>query len=61
MDIDRALKEALDLATEMVGHAEGTHTDEGERLAELVLAIDSWLSRGGFQPSRWAHDRKTKT
>lgn len=27
--------------------------DDARRLAELVLALDEWLSKGGFRPSRW--------
>ena len=27
--------------------------DDGERLAELVDALDDWLSRGGFLPTQW--------
>ena len=26
---------------------------DGERLAELVDALDDWLSRGGFLPTAW--------
>ena len=27
--------------------------DQGRRLAELVLALDEWLSKGGFPPQAW--------
>lgn len=27
---------------------------KAERLAELVQALDEWLSRGGFLPKPWA-------
>jgi hypothetical protein len=26
---------------------------DAERLAELVQALDEWLTRGGFLPARW--------
>lgn len=30
------------------------HEDEDlEELADLILALDQWLSRGGFLPDRW--------
>lgn len=28
--------------------------EDAERLAELVLALDEWLRRGGFLPLVWA-------
>ena len=28
--------------------------DDAVRLAELVIALDEWLARGGFLPSQWA-------
>lgn len=36
-----------DLSTEEREHASA-------RLAELVLALDGWLGRGGFPPAAWA-------
>ena len=27
--------------------------DDGNRLAELVLALDGWMRSGGFAPVRW--------
>jgi hypothetical protein len=27
--------------------------DMGVRLAELVVALDGWLGKGGFPPERW--------
>lgn len=29
------------------------HCEDIERMAELVLALDGWLSSGGFLPDRW--------
>ena len=28
----------------------------GERLSELVLAMDEWLSNGGMLPKRWMYE-----
>lgn len=27
--------------------------DDAARLAELVMALDEWMSRGGFLPAAW--------
>jgi hypothetical protein len=32
--------------------------EDAEKLAELVLALDEWLSQGGFRPSRWQRQQK---
>jgi hypothetical protein len=29
--------------------------EHAPRLAELVMALDGWLRRGGFLPERWQH------
>lgn len=31
--------------------------DDAERLAELVLALDEWLRKGGFLPRKWEKGR----
>ena len=28
-------------------------SNQGGRLAELVIALDDWIARGGFLPTRW--------
>ena len=28
--------------------------DEADRLQDLVLALDEWLSKGGFLPAAWS-------
>lgn len=40
----------------------GALTENAERLAELVEALDHWITGGGFLPSRWAErpNRKGK-
>lgn len=52
MDPDTALAEALDLA---VGILDGEAEDgDAVHLAALVLAMNRWLTRGGFAPAAWA-------
>jgi hypothetical protein len=56
MDPNANITEQLELATALV---DGTltydheRTTAGEELAELVLALDEWITRGGFLPGRW--------
>lgn len=51
MDPDANIKEQLDLAERLV---EGRGSaDDAARLAELVLALNGWLTRGGFYPAPW--------
>jgi hypothetical protein len=57
MDPTTNLRELLLIAKEI----DETHhmTDEytlqnGPRLAELVLALDEWIKKGGFMPAQWA-------
>jgi hypothetical protein len=49
MDPNSNLEEQLRLAADLVeiGSADAA------RLAELVLALDEWIRRGGFIPARW--------
>jgi len=52
MDPDTALAQALDLALRVYdGEAED---GDAVHLAALVLAMDRWMSRGGFMPAAWA-------
>ena len=54
MDPDANLNEQLVIAMTMLDK-ESEHIDTGDavRLAELVLALDEWLRRGGFLPKQW--------
>lgn len=52
MDIEAALEELRSIAAEHVDESRSDHADTG-RMAELVLAIDGWLSRGGSLPDAW--------
>lgn len=61
MDPDANLEEQIKLALGMVDEDIDKHTasdtanlaSRGQRLAELVLALDDWLAKGGFKPKRW--------
>lgn len=46
MDPDATLKEIREI------HAEG-EPESMERLLELIVSLDNWLSRGGRPPSSW--------
>lgn len=59
MDPDANLREQREIAKRIVALAETGEDDqqlgeEGIRLAELVLALDEWLTNGGFLPTDWA-------
>jgi hypothetical protein len=47
MDPNTALAEIRDLAKNASTY------DEWHRLAELVTALDEWISKGGFFPREW--------
>ena len=58
MDPDAALEELLCLVGLAAAPADGEigeliDGDEVVRVAELVEALDSWLTGGGFLPQRW--------
>ena len=58
MDPDAALDELLalaDLIADQAGADTGEQNDSHEilRMTELVEALDSWLTVGGFLPGRW--------
>jgi len=59
MDPDANLKEQLELARKITdvslpfwGSVEEMCYDVN-RLAELVLALDEWIKKGGFLPQQW--------
>ena len=58
MDTDKALEEALSLATEMLDLADhDIDPVDARRLSELLVGLDSWLQRGGVLPARWRRGR----
>ena len=63
MDPDENLKEQLALSKriekwfERGGEEHAAQIgDDAARLAELVLALDEWIRRGGFLPRAWKKD-----
>jgi len=50
VDPNANLAEQLELARELVDD----ENPDAARLAELVIALDEWIARGGFLPLRWA-------
>lgn len=52
MDPDATLRELRELAARSAFDA-----DDAIRFAQLVEALDGWLSRGGFLPKAWAVPR----
>jgi hypothetical protein len=55
MDPDANLAEQIRLATAIVSGVSGDDYDAADvdRLAELVLALHEWISKGGFAPAKW--------
>ena len=59
MDPNANLEEQRKLAAHIIrtvdtaGGDEFDLTEEAERLAELVQALDEWLAGGGFLPEPW--------
>ena len=56
MDPNATLTEMLQLADTITTASDNdSPVDEGDavRLAELVTALNEWMQRGGFCPTRW--------
>jgi hypothetical protein len=54
MDPDANLKEQLELANKILeGDSENWASDNAERLAELVISLNEWLTHDGFKPRAW--------
>lgn len=56
MDPDANLAEQRKLAADLVDDyvdENETFRDKAERLAELVQALDGWITKGGFLPAAW--------
>ena len=52
MDPNANLREQIALAEKILTSSGATFGDS-ERLAELVLALDGWIKKGGFVPLDW--------
>ena len=56
MDPDETLAELRRLDTDIYGvyYEHGTvHVDDAVRMAELIHALDQWISSGGYLPAAW--------
>ncbi len=56
MDPDANLEEQRRLAQRIIADEEsgmGSATLDADRLAELVIALDEWITNGGFLPEAW--------
>lgn len=55
MDPDSNLENQIDIANDILnGNVEEEDlADDAAALAELVVALDEWLRRGGALPSSW--------
>jgi hypothetical protein len=64
MDPDAALEELLRLVDLVNGESDAeidlrTDCRDISQIAELLLALDGWLSAGGFLPRRWKRAART--
>jgi len=61
MDPNANLKEQINLARELLVSAEINWDcdPKAERLAELVLALHEWITRGNFLPKDWEQSEST--
>lgn len=50
MDPKANIEEQRALAYDLIHGGEGDRLPTGERLAELVIALDEWRTNGGFDP-----------
>lgn len=60
MDPDANLEEQRELLKKMRdwdGKFGQDLIEWGQRLADLVEALDDWMSKGGFPPKAWKHDK----
>jgi len=61
MDPDTNLQEQRALAASILRDFDADQpvdAVDAARLAELVLALDGWIAKGGFLPARWSKNRK---
>lgn len=60
MDPNANLVEQLSLAKFILGFPDLVEEDDYHRLAEFVLALDEWITRGGFLPYHWEKAAKAR-
>jgi len=56
MDPNENLRQQLELAEQLVD--DDSVSPETRELAELVLALNDWIERGGFLPAGWMNAGK---
>ena len=60
MDPNKTLETARGIVTDILMKGEEDYrdlrdlTEEAENLAEQFLALDEWLTKGGFLPGEWS-------
>ena len=57
MDPDANLRELRELASVIVNEDEVTSIN-ATRLAELAIALDEWITAGGFLPAAWQNNER---
>ena len=60
MDPNECLHEQLLLAREIT-EVEQPRPADVERLAEMAIALDEWIMKGGFIPERWTAPKAAST
>ncbi len=55
MDPDQNLYDVLKEARDVLENPDH-NSDTALRLAELVLGLHEWLTRGGAKPKEWQHE-----
>lgn len=53
----RMLRAAISAWEDTVGSHQGEHISAGGGMRDAALALDEWLTGGGFLPSDWERDR----
>ena len=56
MDIETTIRRIRELTPRLLEHDDRTYeqmANDGYELAELVTALDEWLSKGGYAPEAW--------
>lgn len=56
MDPNANLEEQRSLVQWLIAHPDEDTSTEAARLADLVQALDEWLTGGGFLPNPWRRD-----
>lgn len=55
-DALRRLREAYSRYEDVVGNATGPIIDAASGMRDAAVALDEWLSAGGFLPTAWQGD-----